>query len=196
MRDTQTGCKAQLSYVLNVHEKPKADFNYTPLHPIQELDEVQFVNTSQGNELTKFNWFFNDHKGFTSKNKNTQYLYNEPGNYPVVLITENLWSCRDTILKMITIDSDFAIFVPNTFTPNDDDRNDVFMPVVQSATHFDFKIYDRWGKEIFQSKSPEHGWDGSFAGEVCKQDVYTWVIELTTNQGERLRKTGMVTLIR
>lgn len=196
MQDLKTSCKAELSYLLNLHEKPKADFNYSPLHPIQEIDEVQFVNTSQGNELTKFNWFFNDNKGFNSKNENTNYLYTEPGEYPVVLIAENAWSCRDTILKIIKVDSDFAIYVPNTFTPNDDDRNDIFKPVVHSATHFDFEIYDRWGKEIFHSKSTQDGWDGSFAGEICKQDVYTWVIELTTNQGERLRKTGLVTLLR
>jgi len=196
MQDAVTGCKADLSYILNLHEKPKADFNFAPLKPIEGLDEVQFTNTSSGNDLTKFNWYFNDNNGFTTKTKNTAYLYNEAGTFPNVLVAENKFACKDTVLKIITVASDFGVYVPNTFTPNDDSRNDIFVPVARAVKLYDLKIYDRWGQEVFHSKSLSDGWDGTFRGTACKQDVYTWVMDLSSSNGEHVLKTGTVTLIR
>jgi gliding motility-associated-like protein len=196
MQDATTSCKAELSYVLTLHEKPKADFNFAPLKPIEGLDEVQFTNTSTGNDLNKFSWYFNDNKGFNTKSKNTSYLYNEAGTFPVVLIAENKFACKDTVLKVITVASDFAVYVPNTFTPNDDSRNDMFVPVARAVKLYDLKIYDRWGQEVFHSKSLSDGWDGTYRGTACKQDVYTWVLDLSSSNGEHVLKTGTVTLIR
>jgi gliding motility-associated-like protein len=196
IQDVTTSCKAELSYILNLHEKPKADFNFAPLKPIEGLDEVQFTNTSSGNELTKFNWYFTDNNGFSAKTKNTSYLYNEAGTFPIVLVAENKYACKDTVLKVITVASDFALYVPNTFTPNDDSRNDVFVPVARAVKLYDLKIYDRWGQEVFHSKALKDGWDGTYKGAACKQDVYTWVLELSSVNGEHVLKTGTVTLIR
>jgi gliding motility-associated-like protein len=88
------------------------------------------------------------------------------------------------------------MYVPNAFTPNGDNRNDVFLPVLRSAKLFELKIYNRWGQEIFHSTDPQQGWDGSFNGEVCKQDVYNWTIELSTLSGERRMQSGTVSLLR
>jgi gliding motility-associated-like protein len=196
MQDLTTSCKAELSYILTLHEKPKADFNFAPLKPVEGLDEVQFTNTSSGNDLNKFTWYFTDNNGFSTKTKNTSYLYNEAGTFPVVLVAENKFACKDTVLKVITVASDFAVYVPNTFTPNDDSRNDMFVPVARAVKLYDLKIYDRWGQEVFHSKALNDGWDGTYKGAACKQDVYTWVLDLSSSNGEHVLKTGTVTLIR
>ena len=57
-------------------------------------------------------------------------------------------------------------------------------------------IFDRWGKLIFQSQSPEKGWDGTYNNDPCKQDVYVWKINLTTSAGIVKEYSGHVTLYR
>lgn len=196
IRNTSTGCKANLSYNLNLHSKPKANFEYTPINPTELLDEVQFTNTSEGEEIKKYNWYFNDNTGFKSNMLNCSYLYELSGNYPVVLKIENKWGCKDTIIKVISVKSDFLFYIPNSFTPNDDQRNDIFLPVVRSVRLYDFRIFDRWGEELFSSQLPQLGWDGNFNKVPCKQDIYTWLIKITTMGGEQMTKTGMVLLMR
>lgn len=194
--NTVSGCKSSQSYLIKVHEKPKADFNFSPAQPVENLDEVLFTNTSRGEGPLSYHWYFNDNKGYTSTTKDVSYLYAEPGDYKTVLVTTNAYGCADTLLKPLSVASDFAIYVPNAFTPNDDRRNDVFMASVRSFKSFDLKIYDRWGQELFHSTSPQTGWDGTFRDQPCKQDSYNWVIELSTNDGKRISKQGVVMLMR
>jgi gliding motility-associated-like protein len=191
-----SGCKSSQSYQIKVYEKPKADFEFLPAQPIENLDEVIFTNTSQGEGPLVYNWYFNDHKVFRTSIKDVTYLYSEPGDYKTVLVTKNKFGCADTILKPLSVAADFALYVPNAFTPNNDQNNDVFLPVLRSYKFFDLKIYDRWGQELFHSSSAQTGWDGTYKAEPCKEGTYTWVIELSTSKGEKVSKSGVVVLVR
>ncbi len=193
--DETTNCKNTTSYLLNVRPKPNADFIFSPKQPIEGVDEVMFTNNSSGDESLSYSWYFNDNKGFSTEHKNTTYLYNEPGEYKVVLVTKNNWTCADTIMKIVKVESDFAMYVPNAFTPNGDERNDVFLPVVRSVKKYDLKIFDRWGKMIFQTTDPNQGWDGTYNGVICKQDVYIWKIHVVSLDGKEKFETGNVTCL-
>ncbi len=75
--------------------------------------------------------------------------------------------------------SDFEckLFIPNVFSPNDDGVNDTFF--VQSPCgieDFEMTIFNRWGHQVFQSKSVEDHWDGKIAGKRLPKDVYTYFI--------------------
>jgi gliding motility-associated-like protein len=86
-----------------------------------------------------------------------------PGVYTVQLIAYNQGICPDTAFQQIRINDELVVYVPNTFTPNDDNMNDLFVPVVTSnweLAEYDFKIYDRWGEVVFQSDQRGEGWDG------------------------------------
>jgi gliding motility-associated-like protein len=157
---------------------------------------VIFTNTSEREEQTKFQWFFHSNNGFTSNAQNTSYLYLKEGVYPVVMIVSNKWNCSDTAMKIITVAPDFNIYIPNAFTPNDDDRNDIFLPIVQSEKLYTLSIFDRWGQRVFISKDSRTGWDGTFKGEECKTDVYTYKITLSTAGGSAKEYSGSVSLIR
>ena len=194
--NTVSGCKSSQSYQIKVYKKPKADFEFLPAQPLENLDEVIFTNTSQGEGPLVYHWYFNDHKGFITSIKDVTYLYSEPGEYKTVLVTKNKFGCADTILKPLSVAADFALYVPNAFTPNNDQNNDVFLPVLRSYKFFDLKIYDRWGQELFHSSSAQTGWDGTYKAEPCKEDTYTWVIELSTSKGEKVSKSGVVVLVR
>jgi gliding motility-associated-like protein len=86
----------------------------------------------------------------------------------------NIFDCaaRDSVLVSEYCPS--AIYVPNTFTPNGDGLNDVFIPVGKNIASMQLLIFDRWGGVIFESNDPRMGWDGTFRGEPVKEDIYMW----------------------
>ncbi len=92
------------------------------------------------------------------------------------------------------------IYLPNAFFPNGDGRNDVFMPIGSNIINYRMYIFDRWGKQIFESVSSSIGWDGSLNGSPCPMGTYVWVIQYQEQTSVPNQKTetirGVVTLIR
>ena len=96
------------------------------------------------------------------------------------------------------------IFIPNVFSPNDDDKNDyfgVFSGVGVKAINF-IRIYDRWGELLFQNQNlsptsdPSQGWDGTFRGKLVQQGVYVYLVEVEFEDGIKLLYRGDVTVAR
>jgi len=67
-----------------------------------------------------------------------------------------------------------TIFIPNTFTPNGDGHNDVWLPVGNNVASYEVYIFDRWGGVIFHSTNMDEGWDGTISGNPAPNDVYVW----------------------
>lgn len=97
------------------------------------------------------------------------------------VITNNLNNCFRTNDISITSEKknceEPLIFVPNTFTPNKDDHNDVFKPSFYGeVTHYQLHIFNRWGELIFESSDPQKGWDGTHQTKAVPNGVYVWKI--------------------
>jgi gliding motility-associated-like protein len=72
--------------------------------------------------------------------------------------------------------------MPNAFTPNGDGLNDVFEAKTNLSDvgfTFHMSIYNKWGEEIFTSNDFRKGWDGTFKGQLCQEDLYTWTIRFS-----------------
>ncbi len=189
-----SGCISTSSIQLTGYPKPNADFVFSPLKPIENVDEVIFTNTSTGINQTNWNWFFNDSSGFTSANQNTFYMYQNAGTYPVAMIVKNGWGCADTVIKIITIGNEYNLYVPNAFTPDGDGLNDIFSPKGTGITKYELTIFDRWGELLFTSNDFFKGWDGTFKGQPCKTDTYTWKINVNDPESGAKEYVGHVTL--
>jgi gliding motility-associated-like protein len=113
-----------------------------------------------------------------------------------VLIVKNTWGCADTIIKNITVNSDFKLFVPNSFTPNGDGVNDTFQPKGRGVAKYSLWVYNRWGNIIFKTEDFEKGWDGLVSGSSSSDDVFTWRITTVDVLGKSKEFTGYVTLSR
>ena len=98
-----------------------------------------------------YNWDFGD--GFNSILSNPSHIYKDTGCYQVRLIATNLVGCLDTTSRLVCIEDDFAIYIPNAFSPNGDDINDVFLPKGNgiSPNEYELLIFDRWGLLLFKS---------------------------------------------
>ena len=195
-KDTLTSCVSTSSFVIKANPNPIAGFSFFPEKPIENLEEVIFTNTSAGEQQTHWNWYFISNQGYRSENKNTSYLFTEAGTYPVAMKVTNTWGCSDTLVKAIKVEADLAVYVPNVFTPNGDELNDVFLPVARALKSYELSVFDRWGVRVFSTTSAQTGWDGSFRGQECKVDVYVWKIVLSSVNGEMKTMTGHVTLSR
>jgi gliding motility-associated-like protein len=194
--DTATSCKNVMTFTVQALELPKANFIFTPENPVENMDEVLFSNTSTGNELSRSNWYFISNEGYQSSQNSITYLFPDAGHYPVVLLVKNKWNCSDTIGKNIKVETDFNVYVPNAFTPNNDNLNEVFKPVVRGTTHYELSVYNRWGEQLFLTHDTSEGWDGNYADKPCKSDLYVWKVILTSNNGEQKAYKGHVTLYR
>jgi len=92
-----------------------------------------------------------------------------------------------------------ALFVPDAFTPNGDGLNDIFTPIGYNITSFLMQIYNRWGRQEYETNSIDRGWDGDCNGVPCEMGTYVYYIVWTgaldgiTDGGT---EKGNVTLIR
>jgi gliding motility-associated-like protein len=117
--------------------------------------------------------------------------------YVLTVIDEYIQQTTDTVTVFVdTTCGTNPVYIANVFSPNGDGSNDVLYAHSQSVREISFKVYNRWGNLLFESKSLDNGWDGKLRGEDCPEGVYFFVAEVTFESGESVVKKGNVTLIR
>ncbi|MBE7176629.1 MAG: gliding motility-associated C-terminal domain-containing protein [Mucilaginibacter polytrichastri] len=88
------------------------------------------------------------------------------------------------------------LFVPNTFTPNGDGRNDVFLAYGSDIRTITLRVYNQWGELYFISRDKTFGWDGTYKGVLQPVGVYVYYVDAELDSGEKVRMKGTVTLLR
>ncbi len=188
------GCIGFTNYIVDAYPIPVADFNYAPLHPVENLDEVTFTDASYSGTIASWNWYFTNTAQYQSNLQNPSFLYSDAGSYAIALVVKSNHGCIDTMVRTINIGEDFGISIPNSFTPNGDGLNDIFQPKGYGITKYEFEIYDRWGEKIFITNDFSNGWDGKQSGIVVSNGSYVYRIKLTNVFSQSKEYTGHVTL--
>jgi len=176
---TPAGCvvDTMVPQMVCVYGFPVAAFTPNPQPTTTSNTNITFYNQSIDNV---FNLWAFDSLG-TSTDEQPDFLFPNlgAGVYPVTLWTTNEYGCVDSITIDVTIQEDFLIYVPNSFTPNGDGINDDFCvlgnDLDQSA--FTFQIYDRWGLLVYETSDINGCWDGMYMNDPAPIDVYVWRIE-------------------
>lgn len=112
--------------------------------------------------------------------------------YTVHFEDENGCTAQD----QINISFDALIYVPNTFTPDQDKFNPVFAPKGGNIVEYHLMIFNRWGEILFESFNFNVGWDGTYGGQVCQDDTYVWVISYTDSNKNKEKLFGHVNLLK
>ena len=86
--------------------------------------------------------------------------------------------------------------VPNAFTPGRFGDNGIVRVRGFGITKLIFRIYNRWGQQVFESTQQDRGWDGTFNGKPQPMDVYAYLVEAEYFDGTKASKKGDITLIR
>ncbi len=171
--------------------RPTADFDFS--------ENLLFENipiTITNNSIDAINYEWNFGNGTTSTVVHPNVEYRPPGDYLISLVAINYLGCRDTISKLITITPEWYFYVPNTFTPDDGNFNNVFKMCGTNITKLDIKIFNRWGEIVFKDDQVRFEWDGTYKGVVCQDGVYNYVINYVNILGEEHTALGHVNLIK
>ncbi|AMQ01497.1 hypothetical protein AY601_4666 [Pedobacter cryoconitis] len=88
------------------------------------------------------------------------------------------------------------IFIPNTFTPNGDGKNDIFYVHGNAIAKMRMCVYNQWGQFIFESLQQQVGWDGSYRGQMQPNGVYVYYVEVTLTDGSTAMRKGTITILR
>jgi gliding motility-associated-like protein len=193
------GCSSTVVYedYVCVYEVPFAAF-IAVSDTMPTTDPVfEFINNSV-NAYT-YLWDFGD--GNTSVATNPIYTFGEePTSHVVTLYAYNEVGCYDSTFFTVVVFEELLFYVPNSFTPDDNATNDVFLPVMTSGfnrSSYRFTIFNRWGEEVFTTTDPEAGWDGTYRGNDAQTGVYTWKITFSALQNDdAFEHVGHVNLLR
>ena len=199
-----TGCQNDIrkTNYIEVFAQPVASFYAAP-QSVSILDpNINFINTSQG--ASSYFWNFGDLLAIGSTNTSTltnpNHFYSVVGSYAVNLVATSINGCTDTARVIVEITPDFALYIPNTFTPDGNGMNDVFQPLGVGIDEENYRmdIYDRWGENIFTSNAFRKGWDGTVKGgsKIAEQGVYIYKLMVMDTQGNKHPYVGHVTVIK
>lgn len=89
------------------------------------------------------------------------------------------------------------IYFPNSFTPNNDNLNDNFKPLIGGAIKkYELSIYNRWGNLVFKTTSKEQGWNGFYKGILQETGSFVWVCNYQFYNKPEMQKKGSLVLIK
>lgn len=189
------GCTATLTIpdYVNVSPNPVASFIYTPIEILELHPDVTFASNSVG--ATSWLWDFGD--GSFSNVENPVHAYQDTGIFCITLLVSNNAGCTDTTVGCLYVQPEYSLYIPNTFTVNDDGLNEMWKLYGRGIKTIQVRIFDRWGEELYFFDDLAKGWPGTRQnGATCKQDVYVFRVEVTDPSNTKHVILGNVNLIR
>lgn len=191
-------CKDTATTQVVLSNEVKASFTMPDI--ICPEDPLEVVNTSTG-QISSWLWKY-DVVGSSTVKDPPPFLFptiNREAYYTVKLLAYNSsLGCADSARKTLTVLDHCLIEVPSGFTPNNDGLNDFFQPHnALKADNYEFKVYNRWGQLVFQSRNWREKWDGKINGAYQTTGVFVWMLSYThRDTGKQVFRKGTVTLIR
>jgi gliding motility-associated-like protein len=188
------GCKDSLTSIglVIVHPRPVAGMTVRPTEVY--MDEPYIYVTDESSNATSWSYLISD--GFATGQSDFSYSFDEPGTYTVMQVVYTTAGCADTTYEEVVVKPVTTFFIPNAFTPNGGIENEFFTAYGNMVSDFKMSIFDRWGELMFKTESIEMGWDGTYGGKPCKQDVYVYKITYRDHFGREKSVLGSVTLFR
>jgi len=157
-------------------------------------EEVYLQNMSIN--ANTYNWSFGD--GNTSTDFSPTYQYKKSIGWNQICLEAYILNapCRDTICDSVYISFIPLIGVPNAFSPNGDGINDRVFVEGRGVVELEFRIFNRWGQQVYYSTDQKEGWDGVYKGERQELEVYTYLVRARFINDVRKELKGNITLLR
>ncbi len=155
-----------------------------------------FFDIELNNRSTPGDYYWEFGDGNTSTETNPEHSYNDVLEYTVTLEVTDSLGCQDTFSAVAVPEGE--VYIPTSFTPNEDGINDLFEVKGFNITSFELVVVNRYGHEVFTSNSLDVKWDGAEAANThySQNEVYVYSIRAETTNGKRIEKQGTVTVIR
>jgi gliding motility-associated-like protein len=192
------GCASEttVNSAFCVEETPIADFSFNQEFASSINPIVQTSNTSVGAN----SYLWNLPNGSSTEFQPTITFDGEEGTYSITLYAYTINGCVDSITKTIRYKEEIIFFIPNTFTPDNDEHNNSFGVVIASGIdiyNFSLILFNRWGEKIWESHDPSIHWNGTYNGKMVQDGMYTWKLDFKEKHGDKRHSyTGHVNIIR
>ncbi len=203
--DLQTNCTdttyAVGNQTVTVHERPVANFNFSPSETTVIDAQVQYYNQTLPNaNAYTYQWYFDMQD--SSINFEPNYTFTLSGERQTKLVATSDKGCTDTLIRKILVTPDVAIYAPNAFTPgNKDGLNDAFLivlpPYEVDYTSVQLTVYARWGVVVFKTNDIFTAWNGAKnnSGDILPTSVFVWKLRFLDKRKNEYEKLGHVTML-
>lgn len=192
----RVGCRDTAFADIELAPQPKADFAFlepdTPTAYTLNQDKLAIDNRSE--KAQHYQWDFGD--GVKSQQAHPRHIYQEVGKYPVTLVAEGENGCTDSVRKLVEVKATPHLYIPTAFTPDGDGLNDHFSVEATNVKDFEIKIYNRWGEKVYTATKTDFQWDGTYKGEDVQVGTYTFVATARSIDGQFLKQSGKLTVVK
>jgi gliding motility-associated-like protein len=198
---TQSGCVFDTTTDITVYPQPILD-SITPYNPFYEICEGDSVNTlfNAIADLPGYNVWSLLGVDYQTDIFNTTWDNEGVFTISVVHYSNGCVSNQQETVVVVQNCPEELIYIPNTFTPDGNELNQVFLPVFTSGFDpydYELLVFNRWGNLIFESHDHKMGWDGTFNNAYVQEGTYSWVIRygnVETDKKTEIR--GFITIIK
>lgn len=191
-------CKDTATQSVNLDNEIKVNFRATRF--VCPNEEASFTDLSSGSLNNQWLWEFGN--GLTSTQQNPPNQVYPPSSVTkditIKLTVTNRIGCSAMATQKITVPNNCYITVPSAFTPNGDGLNDLLYPTnAYKATNLLFRVYNRNGQLLFETRNWLQRWDGYYGGNPQDPGTYVWILSYTTlDTGVFIQQKGTTVLIR
>ena len=200
--DSPNGCTntLMLSDLICAYASPNADFSLSATE-LNVSDPIVTINNNSTGAVD-YIWNYGDNTTDTSIYNPESHLFEGylDSMYTISLIAISENGCVDSMNQIITFNDDVTIYAPNSFTPDEDGLNEIWLPVISSGINtnsYQLRIFNRWGQEFFATNNILQGWDGTYLGDKVQDGTYSF--QLTYSKSGQTKKNvivGHINLIR
>jgi len=191
----------RISYI-SVYPQPHANFIFN-MGNYGSDDGGGTINFINNTDVSAFNasdnvlWHWSYGDGEESNIFEGPHDYAHSGNFTVTMSVSTESGCSDEISQIVHIPSPYYFYVPNAFTPNGDGINETFKPYGFgfNPEKYEFLIFERTGRLIFQTNNFEQGWNGFDNGKMVPFGTYVYLIRTENMEGDPKEYMGTVTVV-
>jgi gliding motility-associated-like protein len=158
---------------------------------------VVLENKSIGrnSDTLMYTWYFGD--GDESNEISPTHIYYQLEDQTISLTVINEIGCKDSTHLDITAPP--VLYIPNSFSPNNDGLNDRFVIIGEGVVEYELFIFNKWGQNVFYTDDISDSWNGKGrqnSGYYGENDTYAYRIRARLIDGQRLDFKGTVTMVR
>ena len=125
-----------------------------------------------------------------------EYDFSRPGDYEVTQVVSSDFGCIDSITLLVAVETDFYMYIPTAFTPDNDGVNDCFQIKGVGYEGYELVVLNRWGNEVYRTSDIDACWDGTFNGKNLPMGAYSWRMIAYLPFDEIVIREGVLSLLR
>lgn len=194
---SRENCSTQAVSVLvpPIYKTPVAAFRAEPKPPVKLSFPIRVRFYNESKDADAYLWDFGDK--ITSTDKDPEHIYLSTGDFDVSLTVFKNSTCSTTVAHgKFMIGADNILFIPNTFTPNNDALNDEFVVSMTNIKKYKIQIFNRLGVPVFVSHDLFKHWKGTYNNEPVPVGTYYYFIDASDFNDQIIKKSGSITVIR